>query len=268
MTPLRQRILTAVLGACFVLCAVSAHATAVPDAAQKPPAWLAPHTGPKLNQPVAGGKSLGLGRSLGVLLIAGLLGGTALYLRSKKHQAPKQKLAQLRVVSSTKLGGRAQLVLAEVEGRKILLGVTDSSVRKLGWLEADAQTAEEEEFALGPRPRLVAAGVNLAGRASRAALEEEPEADLDVAPAVPKRSFRDLLASAVGNIGNRPDHDSAALTLAAETQDTFTRSAPRPAQDTQARRAEPARRAATGPQMIDLEGQAKGLLARLGEPRS
>ncbi len=156
MTPVRQRILTAVLGACFVLCAASVHAQGeqeAPDASLKSPAWLAPKSGPKLSKPVAGGPSVGLGRSLGVLLLTSVLGGTALYLRSKKNKVPKQRLAQLRVVASTKLGGRAQLVLAEVDGRKILLGVTDSSVRKLGWLEADAQTAEEE-FSLGPRPRL------------------------------------------------------------------------------------------------------------------
>ncbi|MEO6601663.1 MAG: flagellar biosynthetic protein FliO, partial [Polyangiaceae bacterium] len=189
---------------------------------------------------------------------------TALYLRSKKTRIPKQKLAQLRVVGSTKLGGRAQLVLAEVDGRKILLGVTDSSVRKLGWLDADAQNAEEEEFALGPHPRLVPAGVDLAARAPRVVVA----AELDPEPVHPKRSFRDLLASAVGNIGHRPDDDSVALTLAAETKDTFTRSTPRPArQAAERRQAEPARRAGN-PQMIDLEGQAKGLLARLGEPRA
>ena len=84
------------------------------------------------------------------------------------------------------------------------------------------------------------------------------------APTPAKRSFRDLLASAVGNVGYRPDEDSAALTLAAETEDTFTRSTPR---TIEGRQADPPRRNGN-PQMIDLEGQAKGLLARLGEPRA
>jgi hypothetical protein len=103
----------------------------------------------------------------------------------------------------------------------------------------------------------VAAGVDLGGRSSRAVAEAAPE------PVAPKRTFRDLLVSAVGNLGSRPDEDSAALTLAAETQDTFTRSSPRSAE----KRSADVLRKNGNPQMIDLEGQAKGLLARLGEPR-
>jgi len=207
--------------------------------------------------PVAGGPSVGLGRSIGVLLLTSILGGTALYLRSRKHKPAKARLAQLRVLGSTKLGGRANLVLAEVAGRKILLGVTDSSVRKLGWLEPETETEEEELFAPAARPRLVAAGSDLAARPSRAAAEP---------PAAPaKRSFRDFLASAVGNLGGPAVDDSAADTLAAETQDTFTRTAPRASEP---RRVEPAARKPGNPQMLDVEGQARGLLARLGEPRA
>jgi len=254
MTPLRQQTLAALLGACFVLCAAFAHADEAPDASLKSPTWLAPRSaGAQAKKPVTSGPTVGLGRSLGVLLLTSVLGGTALYLRSKKNKVPKARLAQLRVVGSTKLGGRAQLVLAEVDGRKILLGVTDSSVRKLGWIEAAAE--EDEELAPAVRPRLVAAGQDLTARAPRVAVPE---------PAPAKRSFRDLLASAVGNLGNRPDDDSAALTIATETVDTFTRSSPRAADP---RRTEPGRRI-PNPQMIDLEGQAKGLLARLGEPRA
>lgn len=254
MTPLRQRICAALLGSCFALCAAGAQAVEAPDASLKSPAWLAPKNAVKPPKAIAAGPSVGLGRSLAVLCFVSVLGGSALYLRSKKNKPAKARLAQLRVVSSTKLGGRAQLVLAEVNGRQILLGVTDSSVRKLGWVEAEQQ-AEEDQVMAAARPRLVAAGAELGARSPYAAAEPTP------APA--KRSFRDLLATAVGNLGHRPDDDSAALTLAAETQDTFTRSTPRTAE---ARRTQATRKNGN-PQMIDLEGQAKGLLARLGEPR-
>ena len=246
MTPLRQRILASALGVCLGLCAFSAHAEEGPDASVKTPSWLAPHS-EKPHAAAAGGPSVGLGRSLGVLLLTSVLGGGALYLRSKKGKQPKAKLQQLRVLGSTKIGGRAQLVLAEVAGRKILLGVTDASVNKLGWLESDDQEEDAPQIAVRPR---VLAGLERAARV----VTPEP------APP-PKRSFRDLLASAVGNIG-RPDDDSAAVSIAAETRDTFTRSTPRASEP---RRVE-SRKA--GPQMLDVEGQAKGLLARLGEPRA
>ncbi|MEO7038231.1 MAG: flagellar biosynthetic protein FliO [Polyangiaceae bacterium] len=255
MTPLRQYVSATLVGACLALCAAGAYAEEGPDASVPGPSWLAHSSAPKVAQPVAGGPSLGVGRSVGVLLLTSVLGGAALYLRTRKNKPVKARLAALRVIGSTKLGGRAQLVLAEVAGRKILLGVTDSSVRKLGWLEPEAE--EEELYAEAPRPRLVAAGVDLAARPARVA--REPEAS----PA--KRTFRDLLANAVGNIG-RPADDSAADQLAAETQDTFTRSTSRPATRTEAAR-KPATKAA-GPQMLDVEGQARGLLARLGEPRA
>jgi len=254
MTPLRQYVSAVLFGAGLALAAASAHAEEAPDASLKGPSWLAPHSGPKLAHPVASGPSVGLGRSLGVLLLTSVLGGTALYLRSRKNKPPKARLTQLRVLGSTKLGGRANLVLAEVAGRKILLGVTDSSVRKLGWLEPDAE--EEELLTPAARPRLVAAGVDLAARPPRAAAE--------AAPSAPKRSFRDFLASAVGNIGGPAADDSAASILAAETQDTFTRGAPR---SPEVRRTEPTRKLGN-PQMLDVEGQARGLLARLGEPRA
>jgi flagellar biogenesis protein FliO len=243
------------LGLCFALCAAGAQAVEAPEAQLKSPTWLAPTSAAKSKKPVAAAPSVSLGRSLGVLLLASVLGGTALYLRQKKNQAPKARLAQLRVVGSTKLAGRAQLVLAEVNGRQILLGVTDSSVKKLGWL--DAEPAEQQELVPSARPRLVTAGVDLAGQTAWVAA---PPA---AAPAPVKRSFRDLLASAVDNLGARPEADSAALTLAAETEDTFTRSTPRAAEP---RRAQAPLKNGN-PQMIDLEGQAKGLLARLGEHR-
>lgn len=255
MTPLRQQTLAALLAACFSLCAFGAHAEEGPDASVQSPAWLAPKSAAKKPaKPVAGGPAVGIGRSVGVLVLVSMLGGVALYLRNKKNKSPKARLSQLRVVSATKLGGKAQLVLAEVEGRKILLGVTDSSVRKLGWL--DAEPAEQEDEELEPvRPRLVAAGVNLAApRAPRATPLEEPT------PA-PKRSFRDMLTAAVGNLGApKFDDESVASIIANETEDTFTRSgnSPRPAE---------AQRKPAGPRMVDVEGQAKGLLARLGEPR-
>ncbi len=254
MTPRCQRICSALLGLCLVLCASAAFAEEAPDASVKaPPAWLSPRT-EKPHTAATGGPSVGLGRSVGVLLLTAVLGGCALYLRSKKNTRVAGKVVQqLRVVSSAKIGPKAQLVLADVGGRKILLGVTDNAVSKLGWMDPEE---DEEASQISVRPKTV-----LVGDLSRPARTVVAEA----APAPQqKRTFRDLLASAVGNIGHRED-DSAAASIASETHDTFTRSTPRAAEPV--RKVEPASRKA-GPQMLDVEGQAKGLLARLGDPRA
>jgi flagellar biogenesis protein FliO len=248
MTPPRQWLRGALLCLCVALCAASASADEGPDASLKTPTWLAPRS--SAPRAVASGPHVGLGRSLGVLLLTSVLGGAALYLRSSKSKKPAAKLAHLRVIGATKLGGRAQLILAEVAGRKILLGVTDSSVSKLGWLEPEAE--EDELFA--PRPRAIGSGLDHAVRPSQSSVEPASTAS-------PKRSFRDFLASAVGNLG-RPDDESAALTIAVETRDTFTRSAPLAKDARQREGARPAQ-----PQMLDVEGQARGLLARLGNHR-
>lgn len=254
MTPLRQRILVALFGGCLVLCALRARAAEAPDASLKSPAWLAPKATAKRPKVVAAGPSVSLGRSLCVLLFASVLGGSALYLRNRKKHAPALAPAQLRVVGSTKLGGNAKLVLAEVNGRKILLGVTDRSVQKLGWI---AEETEEEELAPAAQPRSILSGIDLATRVQRVPVRATET------PVVAKRSFRDRLASAVGNLGNH-EQESAAQIIAAETEDSFSRATPR---KPEIGRASGARRAAN-PEMIDLEGQAKGLLARLGEPRA
>jgi len=261
MTPLRQRTLALLFALGVVLCALPVCAEEAPDASVQGRSWLAAKTPAAKHAPVAQSPTVGLGRSLGVLLLTSILGGFALYLRARNGRSPRKPNNNLRVVSSTRIAGRAQLVLAEVAGRQILLGVTDSSVQKLGWL--DGAEAEEDEYAaLAPRPRLVNATQEFAPRTVRA----EPRVAPAAAPAANPRSFRDLLKSAVGNFG-RAEEDSAADSIADDTRDTFTRSASAP-------------RAATAPrpvaptdtrknlQLLYVEGQARGLIARLGEPRA
>ncbi len=243
MTPPRQRSLAALL---FVLAAVLSSSLASaeegPDASLTARPWLAPHATPKATK-VAGGATLGLGRSLAVLALTAVLGGAAMYVRQKRPKRPGKPSSTLRVLGSTRVGQRGELVLAEVAGRKILLGVTDSAVRKLGWIDTDDQ---EQESALAmARPRLA----GQASAALRAASEEAAERTI-----VP-RSFRDVLKDALGGLGKSSD-DSAAAQLAEQTRDTFSRSQPKPG---------PARQATV---MVDVEGQAQGLLARLREPRA
>jgi flagellar biogenesis protein FliO len=242
MTPRRQRNLAAYLLVLAALLTSSlSSAEEEPDASVTARAWLAPHTTPKATQ-VAGGATVGLTRSLAVLALTAVLGGAAMYLRQKKTKPPRKSSAALRVLGSTRVGQRGELVLAEVAGRKILLGVTDSAVRKLGWIDTDDQ--EQGNAVELARPRLV--GQAAAG--TRIPSEEPLERTF-----MP-RSFRDVFKDALGGLGRSSD-DSAATQLAERTRDTFSRSQPTPA-------------ARQAPVMVDIEGQAQGLLARLREPRS
>jgi flagellar biogenesis protein FliO len=254
MTPLRQRILCAGLLACALL-ALSAPSLAgdgapapAPAAPAEPPhrAWLGA-SGHK-SASIASAPRPSMTRSWIALGVAAALGGLAFYLRSAKPKTKQSAIDKLRVLSSTKLAARASLVIVDVSGQRLLLGVTDASVNKLGWLDAPELDDDNEQALPEPRalvrPRLVTppGGVRV-------------QEKLDASSA--GRSFRSLLKAAVG-VREKPS-DSAAVAIANETRDTFTRSNSRPAQ-----RAAGARGA-----MVDVEGQAKGLLARLGgEPRA
>jgi flagellar protein FliO/FliZ len=243
MTPQRQRSLAAFLvfvGALFG--SALAEAEEAPDASVTPRSWLAPHATAQASH-AASGSTVGLGRSLGVLALTAVLGGAALYLRQKKSKPARASTAGLRVLSSTRVGHRAELVLVDVGGRKILLGVTESAVRKLAWIDGD----EAESEALAARPRLVAQ----TSRPARAQTEALAAETVGVV-----RSFRDVFKDALGGFGKPPAEDSAASQLAGQTYDTFSRSQPKAASE---------RRSAV---MVDVEGQAQGLLARLKEPRS
>lgn len=247
MTPRCQRIFAAFLLLLGVLLGqASASADEAPDASVTPRSWLAPRTAPQASHP-ASGATVGVGRSLAVLALTGVLGGAALYLRQRKNKPVRKSTAGLRVLSSTRVGHRAELVLAEVGGRKILLGVTESAVRKLGWIDSDEQ--EHEAGLTIQRPRLVS-------QSPLASVRVQSDLEPIERPAGIGRSFREVLKDAIGGFAKPVADDSAASTLAGQTKDTFTRSHPRA---TSERRA---------PLMVDVEGQAQGLLARLKEPRA
>lgn len=96
---------------------------------------------------------------LALLLVAGL-GGGALWLQRRKGKAvtPAGVESRLTLLSSTRIGPKAFAVSAEVNGRVILLGVTDQQVTNLGWLDppelanelpaeqAEAEAEDEDEL--------------------------------------------------------------------------------------------------------------------------
>jgi flagellar biogenesis protein FliO len=209
----------------------------------KPPSWLASRPAPK---PVATGHSAipSLGRMIGALLLLGTLGGATLYLKrrgktdTKRAAAPKR----LSVVSSTRIGPKAHAVVISVNGRQMLLGVTDSSVKRLAFIDDVEEDEREQE-----REREPARRSPLASRGAAIAVR-------NVTPETARvGGFADLLKTAFGKREPAPEVDAASI-LAAETQDTVG-----------------GKLAAANPnnvRMLDVEGQAQGLIRRLSGPRA
>jgi len=217
-------------------------------AAAKPPAWLAKRPAPK---PVATGKSSipSAGRMLGLLLVVGTLGGAAVYLKRRgRGEGTRVALPQrLSVLSSTRIGPKAHAVVISVAGRQMLLGVTDSSVKRLAFI--DEIEDEDSERIRDREPARRAA--------SQAATRGAAIAVRTVTPAAPSRaaSFADVLKIAFGKrpAAPAPEVDAASI-LAAETHDSVG--------------GKPVTGNAANVRMVDVEGQAQGLIRRLSGPRA
>ena len=219
--------------------AATAAAAAAPKAAGKVPTWLAARPQPKVT---ATGKSAmpSAGRMIGLLLVVGSLGGAALYLKRRgkvdaTREVGKQRLS---VVSSTRIGPKAHAVVISVAGRQMLLGVTDSSVKRLAFIDEVEDEEREREPARRPSP---------ATRGAAIAVRE-------MAPQAAKAgSFADLLKTAFGKRAPVQASDAASI-LAAETVDTVG--------------GKPAQASASNVRLVDVEGQAQGLVRRLSGPRA
>ena len=120
-----------------------------------PRSWLARGGDPVTPSPV---QSTGSGATTGFTLAAAVLvlglGAAAIVLRMKRQKvsplAPSE--SRLTVLSSSRVGPKAFAVTAHVNGRVLLLGVTDHTVTNLGWLDAPGATvtaAAAPEEALG-----------------------------------------------------------------------------------------------------------------------
>jgi flagellar biogenesis protein FliO len=179
---------------------------------------------------------------VGLVLVLSALGLAVLYFKkrsrgelkgSKAAPAPKR----LSVLSSTRVGPKAHAVVISVNGRQMLLGVTDSSVERLAFM--DELEDERDERERDSEPRLAVPG-RLATQAVRAAAPQDPSQS---------RSFAELLKTAFKKPAPAPEADPALL-LAAETQDVVG-----------------GKPVVSNVRMLDVEGQAQGLIRRLSGPR-
>lgn len=212
-------------------------------AAGKGPSWLAPKPAPK---PVATGRSAvpSFGRMLGAVLVLGTLGIASLYFKRRGKGETRRALSpkKLSVVSSTRIGPKAHAVVISVAGRQMLLGVTDSSVKRLAFIDEIEEEERELDREREPARR----------PASQAALRGAAIAVRTVTAEPVKPGFSDLLKAAFGKREPAPATDAASI-LAAETQDTVGGKAVAPSP--------------SNVRMLDVEGQAQGLLRRLSGPR-
>ncbi len=128
-----------------------------PDASVDELGWLAPasSTDSALATTTSSSPGSSLLTLLALLLLAGLGGGALWLQRRKKAASPAAQIeSRLTLLSSTRVGPKAFAVSAEVNGRVLLLGVTDHTVTHLGWLdppELEATSSVEEG---APEPAL------------------------------------------------------------------------------------------------------------------
>jgi flagellar biogenesis protein FliO len=225
---------------------VAGSANAAPPAEPAPKSWLRAEK-PAAAKPAA---SAPAGPSnLRMALLSGLvalLAGTAYIVKRRRRVTVRSVSGGLEVVTAARVGAKADVVVVRVAGRRLLLGVTEASVTHLGWLEGPP--AAEDEAA---ERALALPGVSAAH--TRAAplepLEAPAQTALVPAPAATPRRFRDALLGAIGR-APAPTEDAAVL-IAAATEDVVRTSRSRVAAP------------AGAPEMVDVEGQARGLVLRL-----
>lgn len=213
--------------------------------------WLAKPAGPAAS---AAAPDAAPWRTLAGLLGLSTLGGAVLWARRRRAvRADAGESLRLDVVSAAKVGPKAQVVVARVGDRTILLGVTDSSVRRLAWLSDGAHEVEVANRG---------AGVT--------SVEPAPANDVaDVPPPAPapQPGFADILRTALGRppaapvapaihpARSAPEPVEPAVALAEATRDVVRpMTIRRPV-------------AAEAPTMLDVEDQAAGLAALLAKRR-
>ncbi|MBI3206298.1 MAG: flagellar biosynthetic protein FliO [Myxococcales bacterium] len=179
----------------------AAQAADAPDASEAPRAWLSQRGQAPLGSDRAGGSPSGARALFGLVAMAALAGGV-MFWRKKRDRAVKTQQAglMLEVLASTRLGPKAQAVVARVGKKVVLLGVTEQSVQKLAWLDGRK---------LAPAPSVAVA----------LAPQVEPE------PAQP--GFAQVIRDVLGRTPPaRPPADPAVV-LAEETRDVYQPSAER-----------------------------------------
>jgi flagellar biogenesis protein FliO len=272
MTSKPRQVVLLALGLVSLLTVLPAAAEPLdkPDASADPPTWLS-QRGKARAELGTREEGPSTWRSLLLVVLVGGLGGAAVYMK-KRRQAPKavQLPANLRVVASTRLTAKAQAIVAQVGGRTILLGVTDTSVRRLAWLDENPalETATEpEEREAAPLPADVP--LNFEGRPIRA-LRSDRVAVTPAAKAAER--FSEVLSARMAedakpSARRERNTPSPAETIAQMTEDVYRPSRSRSRKSSLRRsspiESEPEHSVAANGTPAAYEGQIAGLSARL-----
>jgi flagellar biogenesis protein FliO len=272
MTSQPRKVVLLALGLVSLLTVLPAAAEPVdkPDASADPPAWLS-QRGKARAELGTHSEGPSTWRSLLLVVLVGGLGGGALYMK-KRGQAPKavQLPANLRVVASTRLTAKAQAIVAQVGGRTILLGVTDTSVRRLAWLdESPALATETDTEQRDSAPASEDVQLNFEGRPVRN-LRSDRVAVTPAARAAER--FSEVLSARLTE-DTKPttrrerNTPSPAETLAQMTEDVYRPSRSRSRKSSLRRsnpiESEPKHEVAANGNPAAYEGQIAGLSARL-----
>jgi flagellar protein FliO/FliZ len=104
-----------------------------------------------------------------VAFVLALVGGAALYLR--RRAAPiRRRDAELTIVRRAPLGLRSEIVVVNVEGQRLLLGVTPHSIQSLAILDSDEPQARVAEAPAGESSSLGDRFAAMLDTASRSAV--------------------------------------------------------------------------------------------------
>lgn len=215
---------------------------AEPESSPKPqgtPIQLRP------NGPQEAGSSTTTNMGLKLLAVAAVLGGAALFLRRRKNTlmtagATPGRSFSPKVLGRTSIGMRSELLVVEIDGQKIVLGVTPSSVSTLTILTEEPKDAPAEPELLSAREAaIVRPFANY-----RDPISEDPPAHLPVSMAPKSTAVEESLTRLLAGARATPHNDE---------------SVPAPAPTGRARATRARNIEASS---FSLEGQVRGLGAR------
>ena len=206
------------------------------------PTWLAPAAAPSPARAEA--PRVSWRTAAGAAFVVALGVGAYFIKRRRRAQLGGSDQPQLSVVEAVRVGPKGQIVLTNVRGRLLLLGVTDNAIQRIAWIGRVARA--KAEAPAPPQPVSESDVPTIAPPPSR--VGDKQPLRLAVPRERPFQAVLDALRTA-GPAGSQSS--DPLLEAAASTQDVVERGATRAVAMTTLRSLEPM-----------LEGQVTGLKSK------